>query len=118
MFTDNLTILFKLLTVIHYCRYKMHTYYVATFRLAKPHIRWLMLLLEGFAVFIYFGAMLAFCSSVSGHTWIWIDLTPQILYNVFLMCFSFFLVRLLSSKMSFGTIRRRKKWLYLMEFFI
>lgn len=76
LFTDNLTILFKMLTVIHYCRYKLHIYYVATFRLASAGVRWAILALEGVGVLMYIGAGFAFCSSIPASEWIWIDLTP------------------------------------------
>ena len=46
MFTENLPILFKMIFVTQYCKYKLNTYYIATYKRASAWVRWGLVMLE------------------------------------------------------------------------
>lgn len=50
--TEQFPIIFKQLTVIYICKYKLNIYYVASFQRAKPWIMWAMYALTLIAILV------------------------------------------------------------------
>ena len=104
LFTDNMSVIFKILTVVYYCKYKLNAYYIATLRRAKAYVRILFFILEVYTVVTYIGIGAAYCSAMDAESWLLVEMTPQLIEVIFLIFFSYCLVMHLASKMSFGEL--------------
>lgn len=64
LFTDNLVTMCKLLTVIQFCKFKLHFYYFAKGKTARPWVRIALLLVEVAAIGVCVNATAAICSGL------------------------------------------------------
>lgn len=67
MLTGELPTIFKLLSVLYICKYKLNTFYVTKFQQAKPWVRWVIFMLETFAVIIPMSIQALNCTAVNNY---------------------------------------------------
>ena len=118
MLTCNIPSIFKLLTIVSVCKYKINTYYVAICKKARARVRWSLLALQFIIIGVQAAIIVCYCTSIKDATWLLVETVPQMIIDAFLIFFSLALTLILGRELSFGVLTERKKWLYLMEAFI
>ena len=91
MFTENLPILFKMIFVTQYCKYKLNTYYIATYKRASAWVRWGLVMLELYICLDYLVITVSGCSAMEERDWVLIESITQLFFVTFMMTFSLFL---------------------------
>ena len=106
------------MTVLYICQFKIHTYYVARQLKAPVKLTWLFLSVSIFTCSAPGALSISTCSSIDLETFRITQLTIQYCLSISLIALSAWTFFLLKSKMTFGVLAKRKKWLYMLEGFV
>ena len=118
MATGELPTIFKVLSVLYICKFKLNTYYVTKFRKAEPWVCWVVFILEVLAVAIPVSLHAVNCTAMSQKAFMWYSIGSSGLYTVALMVLSAITFHKLMGKLTFGLQKEKRKWLCFLEVFV